>query len=461
LTYCLYDPRHNCFRTISHGTAEAIVEGRLQVDFEASTETRRLAKLELRTQVRAHLLNHPRVFQILQALRGRKVRLEQLHQLRQATGEPSMTFRRIGREYLIMNARLYQAFQRLRGRSFSLDQIAQIRAEEARGRIEVVQQPMIKLADVTVGDLPLGPGTVIISGGLDWEYKNVRGIYKIKKAHGFRYAAILYDLIPLNLPQYVVPHYVNVLADYFGELFWMADFAMCISRKTQEDVLEYCAKNGMTPPATDHFPLGGDLPPADADAAPPVLPEALAGKRYAIFVSTIEPRKNHRTLYEAWNHAIVQGQVDPESCRLVFVGRPGWNTGELMHEIRSNPYTKDTIVILEGISDALLNALYEGAEFGLFPSRYEGYGLPLAEMLSHGLPCIVSPAGSLPEVGGSLVVYKDPVDIMGWSEEISRFFAEPELLATYREAIRDRYQPVSWEGAAEAFFKRLEVLVNS
>ena len=87
---------------------------------------RRLAKLELRTQVRAHLLNRPRLFSILQALRGRKVTPEQIHQLRAATGEPSMSFRRIGREYLIMNAHLYQAFQRLRGRSLSLDQIAQM-----------------------------------------------------------------------------------------------------------------------------------------------------------------------------------------------------------------------------------------------------------------------------------------------------------------------------------------------
>jgi len=457
LQYCLYDLHAKAFRTIDPTTAMAIVEGRLNVDFEPG-ETQRLADLELRTQVRAHLLNRPRLFSALQALRGRKVSIEQALALRAATGAPSMTFRQIGREYLIGNPRLYQAFQRLRGRSLSLSQISQIRAEEARQRRPVeAGAKRVKLADLAAGELKLAPDLVVISGGLDWEHKDLRAIYRLKRERGFRYAAILYDLIPLNLPQYVVPHYVNLLTDYFGELFWTADFGMCISRKTQEDALAYCAENGMQPLAMRHFPLGGDLPPSKVQAT---LPDALTGKRYAIFVSTIEPRKNHRALYEAWDHAVRQGRIDAETCRLVFVGRAGWNTSELMHEIRTNPHTKDSIVLMEGVSDAMLDALYKGADFGLFPSRYEGYGLPLAEMLSHGLPCIVSPAGSLPEVGEQLVVYKDPIDIAGWSEEIVRFFSEPQLLAAHRQAIRERYRPISWERASDEFFRALEGLVK-
>lgn len=458
LQFCVYDLRANCFRTIDPTTAMAIVEGRLNVDFEPG-ETERIADLELRTQVRAHLLNRPRLFSGLQALRGRKVTVEQALALRAATGAPSMTFRQIGREYLIGNPRLYRTVQRLRGRSLSLNQIAQIRADEARQRRPVdTTVKRVKLADLAADELKLRPNLVVISGGLDWEHKNLRAIYRLKQQYGCRYAAILYDLIPLNLPQYVVPHYVNLLTDYFGELFWTADFGMCISRKTREDALAYCAENGMKPLAMQHFPLGGDLPPSEVKAS---LPEALAGKRYAIFVSTIEPRKNHRALYEAWDHAVRQGRIDTEACRLVFVGRPGWNTSELMHEIRTNPNTKDSIVLMEGVSDAMLDALYKGAEFGLFPSRYEGYGLPLAEMLSHGLPCIVSPAGSLPEVGGDLVVYKEPIDIAGWSEEIIRFFTEPQRLANHRQAIRDRYRPISWERASDEFFRALEALVKS
>lgn len=458
LQYCLYDQHANRFRTIAPKVAMAIIEGRLNVDFEAG-ETQRLADLELRTQVRAHLLNRPRLFSALQALRGRRITVDQAVALRAATGAPSMTFRQIGREYLIGSPRLYQAFQRLRGRSLSLSQIAQIRADEARQRRVVEPQvKRVKLADLATRELKLGPDLVVISGGLDWEHKNLRAIYKLKQEHGCRYAAIIYDLIPLNLPQYVVPHYVNLLTDYFGELFWTADFGMCISRKTREDVLTYCAENGMKPLAMQHFPLGGDLPPSEVKAT---LPDALMGKRYAIFVSTIEPRKNHRALYEAWDHAVRQGRIDPETCRLVFVGRAGWNTNELMHEIRTNPHTKDSIVLMEGVSDAMLDALYKGAEFGLFPSRYEGYGLPLAEMLSHGLPCIVSPTGSLPEVGEDLVVYKDPIDIAGWSEEMARFFAEPERLAVHRQTIRERYRPVSWERASDAFFRALDELVKS
>jgi glycosyltransferase involved in cell wall biosynthesis len=457
--FCVYDPHTKLFRLISHKSAMAIVDGRLQLDFTSTAETKRLAALELRIQLRAHLLRRPRMFMLVQRLLGRrKVSLAEILAMRAACGEPSMTWRQIGREALLRQARLYQAVQWLRGRSLSLAQITQIRVEEARQRAEAVPVPRTTVADATIGNVVLNPNTVIISGGLDWEYKDMRAIYALKARSKFRYAAVIYDLIPLKYPHYVVPHYVSLLTDYFGELFWTADVGMCISKKTQEDALDYCAENGLTPPAMSHFPLGGDLPATEVKAE---LPSELEGKRYAIFVSTIEPRKNHRALYEAWNHGVRNGLIDVESCRLVFVGRPGWNTSELMSEIQINPNTKNSIVVLQGVSDELLGALYRGATFGLFPSHYEGYGLPLAEMLSHGLPCIVSPAGSLPEVGQSLVVYKDPIDILGWAEAMAQFFADSEALAVHRDVIRDRYQPTTWGDAAQMFFDRLATVVQA
>lgn len=467
LRYCVYDLQHHTFRVLRQDIALEVIEGRVQIDLGngPTPAPTRPIDLDLLAEIRGHLLRRPRLFRLMQTVRGRDVSLEQIHALRAALPAPSMTQRQILREFLLRRPRAYQFLQSLRGRSLSIAQIAQIRTEEARRRAEAAAKPedqptvvRLSLAEAVEGDLPVGPDTVVISGGLDWETKNLREIYTRKKTHGFRYAAVLYDLIPLNLPHYVVPHYVDLLTDYFGELFWTADYLMCISERTRDDALQYCADNGMTPPAISHFPLGGDLPPAKIQAE---LPKVLEGKRYAIFVSTIEPRKNHRTLYEAWNHAVRSGQVDPETCKLVFVGRPGWSVSELMHEIKHNPATKDSIVLMEGVSDALLDTLYKRAEFGLFPSHYEGYGLPLAEMLSRGLPCISSPAGSLPEVGRSLVVYKDTIDVKGWSEEIVRFFSEPKLLAAHRKAIRETYVPVTWEAAARAFFERLESLVKS
>jgi glycosyltransferase involved in cell wall biosynthesis len=457
LDYCVYDLRRNVFRKIGTDAAMAIIEGRLQLDFDSTPRPAVQANLALLVQLRAHLLRRPRLFALIQVLRGRRESLDGIRQLAAMSGAPTLSLRQIARQYSLRHPRFYQAVARLRGRSFSLAQIERLRADGIAAQAQEVPDVRVPLDHVSNVDVLLDKNLTIISGGLDWEYKDIRAIYKLKAEHSFRYAAIIYDLIPLKFPHYVVPFYVNSLTDYFGELFWTADYAMCISQCTQADVVEHCAENGIPPIPISHFPLGGDLPDNDVEAR---LPAGLQGKRYALFVSTIEPRKGHRTLYEAWDDAIQRGAVDSETCRLVFVGRPGWNTGELMHEIRANPRTKSSIIILEGISDAALNALYRGAEFGLFPSRYEGYGLPLAEMLSHGLPCISSPAGSLPEVGQALVTYKDPIDIKGWSEAIADLFSKPALLSKQRRAIRAEYKPTSWNEAARVFFDRLDALVQ-
>jgi hypothetical protein len=86
----------------------------------------------------------------------------------------------------------------------------------------------------------------------------------LKQKSQFKYINIVYDLIPVNLPHYAVPHYVNLLTEYFGELLWTTDGCLCISETTRIDFIDFCRDNGVTPPITCSFPLGSDLPPADA-----------------------------------------------------------------------------------------------------------------------------------------------------------------------------------------------------
>jgi len=414
IRYCVYVAGENAFYELKRSSVEEILAGRLCIEFNPAPPPAPAAP------------NSPRF---------------------------------VAREAILRVPRLYQLIQRLKGRSFSLQQIANIRRDEALSRRErtAPQFPIrLPLSEVSEGPISLGPKTTIISGGLDWEYKDLRAIYDLKKVKKFRYAAIVYDLIPHLFPHFVVPSYVGLLKDYFGELFWTADYCMCISEATRNDMLAFCASNGMKPPPSASFPLGCDVPEHLEETTS--LPAQLEGKRYAIFVSTIEPRKNHRTLYAAWARGIERGAIDPQQHRLVFVGRVGWATGDLLQEIDNNPLVEDTIIRLANVSDAELIALYRGAEFGLFPSFYEGYGLPLAEMLNHGKACISSRSGSLEEVGGEFVQYVDPIDVIAWSEQIARFFNDPEARLSLEKRVADGYSPVTWDDAAPLFFERLKSL---
>jgi glycosyltransferase involved in cell wall biosynthesis len=344
---------------------------------------------------------------------------------------------------------LYQAIHGVQGRRFTIEHIRRARHLELNPP-PPPPDPRLSMAGSTEGDAPLAPGTVIISTGLDWEYKNIRAILRKKQKLGFTYVAVIYDMIPMMMPQYVVPHYVNVLTDYFGELAWTADVGLCISRTTQVDFDAYCARNRIDRVRTAHFMLGADI--SDKPVDPDDLPPTLAGKDFALYVSTIEPRKNHRTIYEAWCQGLESGALDPEKHRLVLVGREGWEVGPLLSEIGRNPLTKRNIVILSNIPDETLNSLYASAAFTLFPSFYEGFGLPLAEALAHGKICITSGAGALSEIGQGLRIDLPARDTMAWTRQMAALFADPKLRAATESKIRKRFKATNWDSSAEEFF---------
>ncbi|BCW88349.1 hypothetical protein sos41_14880 [Alphaproteobacteria bacterium SO-S41] len=303
----------------------------------------------------------------------------------------------------------------------------------------------------------LSPSVTIVSAGLDWEHKDLRSIYQLKKTTPFRYVVVLYDLIPLLLPHFVVPAYVDLLTAYFGELFWTADACIAISKTTEQDGQAYIALNQLqTPPRLSNFVLGSDLPVVvGGDSAEESLPPQLNGVQFALYVSTVEPRKNHRTLYHAWQVAIRNGWIDPKTQKLVFVGHSGWNVGDLLYELDANPALEGSIIRLQGVSDELLDRLYRDAAFCLMPSRYEGYGLPLAESLRYGKPCLSTSAGALCEVGGSLVTYLDPDDVFAWAESVSQWFKSPGLLSDMSTKIRASYNPTGWSASAEEFYRQV------
>lgn len=340
---------------------------------------------------------------------------------------------------------VYHAFQRMRGYSFTREEILQIRARELGG-------PQKNFSSLALNEIKLGSDVMVISGGLDWEHKNLRAIWALKQQYQFQYCAIVYDLIPILFPHFLVPGYIELLTDYFGELYWLADRVMCISETTRRDWLRYCDDLGGQEVPARVFPLGCDIHAPEAEGAAPGLPPELVGKRYALFVSTIEPRKNHRLLYDAWDSGVRQKSIDPERDRLVFVGRRGWAIDDFLREVALNPATRETIIILNAISDAQLNVLYENCAFVVFPSHYEGFGLSVAESLGHGKPCISSDAGSLPEIGDDLVVRLGPKDAPGWTRAIAHYLNSPQELAAWSDRIARGYRPITWDIAAKTFF---------
>jgi len=165
--------------------------------------------------------------------------------------------------------------------------------------------------------------------------------------------------------------------------------------------------------------------------------------RYLIFVGTIEPRKNLTRLLAAFAAIRAEGLSDG----LVIVGRRGWLYDDFFVALERSP-VRDAVIFPGYVPDEDLPAIYTGAQALVFPSLYEGFGLPVLEAMACGTPVAASSASSIPEVGGDAALYFDPTDVEAMIEAtclLLRDVALREEMRTRGLAWANRF---SWEQAA-------------
>lgn len=295
-----------------------------------------------------------------------------------------------------------------------------------------------------VPELPLifGPGDVVVSMGLDWDQKYLVYLYGLKKQLGFKVLLFCYDLIPVKFPHLCVGDVASLFGRYFADVAWCADSILCISKCSRNDLESFLREIGAPVPRLEVVKLGSKLP-GNADAEPSPAIAHLVGKRFVLFVSTIERRKNHETLYRAYTRLVDGGRKDLPM--LVFVGMQGWGVNDLMLDLNLDPRIKPYVSVLNHVSDDDLGYLYRHAYLTAYPSLFEGWGLPVAEALSYGKFCLASNAASIPEVGGDLLEYLDPWAIQDWADRLAWYFERPEAVAEREARIRAEYKPTSWD----------------
>jgi glycosyltransferase involved in cell wall biosynthesis len=297
--------------------------------------------------------------------------------------------------------------------------------------------------------LELATGDVFIGAQSDWYHVDIDEIARLQKSVGLRHVVLCYDIIPILFPQWYKRKDGRIFESYFRRAFRSADRVIFNARSNERDAGDYCRSLGFTLPDTAIVRLGSDIArPAGTTGA---LPDGLERGRFALYVSTIEPRKNHAVLLDAWRRLAAEGTIAATGFKLVFVGRRGWMVEELFAKLEADPEFGRSIIYLEGVSDETLAGLYSGAAFSLYPSIYEGYGLPPTESMQAGTPVIASTGGALAEVVGENGVRLEPQDRQGWHREMRRMILD----TAYREewaARARRYRPIPWREAAERFF---------
>ena len=166
---------------------------------------------------------------------------------------------------------------------------------------------------------------------------------------------------------------------------------------------------------------------------------------YLLFVGTIEPRKNIARLLRAF--ALLK-EKDRIPHQLVLAGGRGWRDEEIMETARGIRHGGD--VIFTGyVSGDEKSALYRNAEVFVFPSLYEGFGIPPLEAMAHGCPVVCANAASLPEVVGAAAELVDPLDAEGIAEGLRRVISDRGYAGNLREKGRIQARKYTWESSAE------------
>ena len=297
--------------------------------------------------------------------------------------------------------------------------------------------------------VPFGKNDVYVSVGLDWDQKDLGYLYAQKKLVDFKVLLFCYDIIPVKFPHLCVGDVAAKFAKYFSDVAWSADRILCISECSRRDLDKLLRDLGAPVPDMGIIKLGCDLgAPEVTDVATSI--SNILEQKYILYVSTIERRKNHETLYRAYTRLIDAGKSSLPL--LVFVGMPGWGVNDLINDLKLDPRIQPYIRILNHVSDGDLVRLYKNALFTVYPSLYEGWGLPVAESLAHGKYCLASNAASIPEVGGDLIEYIDPWNVPEWASRLEWYIDNPNHVENKEAEIRSKYQPTRWDETGANIF---------
>ncbi len=229
----------------------------------------------------------------------------------------------------------------------------------------------------------------------DWMYPAQRG--------GVR-STMVHDLVPLRFPDLVHPRTRRMHGANAHNKAASCDVVMVNSRFTGEDVVELLG--------VDRDRVHVAYPGVDASFSPEGERLDL-GRPFVLAVSTLEPRKNLETLLAARAGA-------DDGLALAVAGAAGW--GERPQLDRPD------VIRLGYTSPPKLPALYRGASVFVYPSLFEGFGMPVAEAMACGVPCVVSSHPSLDEVCGDAAVRVDPLDADAIADGIARALADPGSL---------------------------------
>jgi len=233
----------------------------------------------------------------------------------------------------------------------------------------------------------------------------------ILNAEQVRFVCMVHDLIPIEYPEYARPGGASQHEARMANVIELADAVITNSRSTATSLKRWSDASNRSCPSV-HVALLGTAPVSRASEH-----GRTDDKPYFVCLGTIEPRKNHLLLLHLWRD-MAQSLPADSIPRLMIIGRRGWENEQILDLLDRSSVLRPFMQEVSSCADSELAALIRGSKGLLMPSFAEGYGMPVAEALSAGIPVIASDIAAHREVGQSAPDYLDPLDGIAWKKSI-------------------------------------------
>ena len=258
--------------------------------------------------------------------------------------------------------------------------------------------------------------------------------------YGARSVVTIHDMTSILMPEVHVGIKLLYFRFFLGRALRGSDALIFVSHSAQQDYVAHFGQPWGQSTVVHHGKGSGFRPDHDGSAIASMRAEYGLPPRYLLYVGTIEPRKNLERLVEAF------GTLAPQfpDVSLVIAGMMGWKQNQLF-ELVAGLKLQDRVLFPGFVAEERKALLIAGCEVFVYPSLYEGFGLPVLEALASGVPTVTSNLSSLPEVAGSSALLIDPKDTTALASAVRAILSDPALAAELRQKGPEQAARFTWE----------------
>lgn len=279
--------------------------------------------------------------------------------------------------------------------------------------------------------------------------------YQVFKVLGdLKIVFYLHDIIPIDFPEYVREGDEHTHAVRVKAMAEYGDYVLANSSYTKSRFISFCKEFCLVAPNVSVLHIGvedGFLDRIEKSGTNKYFTEKFD---YFVYISTIEPRKNHLMLLHLWRKMVLDERH--HIPKLVLIGKRGWNNQNILDLLDRSKLLQNHIIELSGLSDNQMNSILKNSRGLLYPSFVEGWGMPLVEAVAANVPVVCSDIPAHRESGQSLLRYIDPEDSQSWMEVVNKMTTSNEEALDIMSGYK-KFKMPAWE----EHFKDLNIIINS